>query len=332
MKVSICFILSMMFCVFLYGESLQSVYDAATPGAGYDKVLELDPDVNYHGGFAIPAYESEILYEQHFDGNVFPPDGWVQHSLAGTTQWHRETQPCASPPYCLAHYHEAVYCDDWMVLPRMTLTDQAYIVFQEMTGYIAPNEFPHTIWVSAGSADPADGDYECVASFYTDVNTWTWRGATLYPYADQEVSIAFRHEGANQSYWFIDDIYVSYYPPPMQVKIVGNGAVIDLSGDMLELASNSVLDIDRAILIDGSTAVQLLYSAESLITNSVFYNCSRAVFHASIGNVTCYNSIVMGNYIGFLKSVPENDYHLSYNCVWQNGDDNNSHYIQQDPC
>jgi hypothetical protein len=305
------------------------MYDAAEPGAGYDKLIELEANNVYTGGFDVSDASSEVLYHQSFDENAFLPTDWLQYSLADTTHWYLHSDMYASAPYCLAHYHVPLNSDDWIVLPLMTLPENAYIAFQERNdAAITSNYEHHGIWVSTGSGDPNDGDFELAAEFGYYCSSWVWQGCTLSQYAGQDVYVAFHYMGYDESAWYIDNVFVSYYQEPYRVKIAGNGATLDLGSGCISVNSNIHLDIDRAVIKNGGTALMYSYSSQGRISNCVFYDCVQAILQASINEVTIYNTIFAENYYAVHKTLPGNPIHLSYNCYWNN----QTNFITDKPC
>jgi hypothetical protein len=322
-------VLFLIFTISCYTITLQEMYDSAEPGAGYDKMVILEPGETYTGGLFLEGPSSETIYHQSFDNSTSLPNDWIQYSYADSTSWHLNTSTASSQPNSLAHYHTTLTSDDWIVMPQLTLPENAYVVFKELNDASISSYYEHHgLWISTGSGNPTDGDFELVGEFIYYCSSWVWRGCDLAEYAYEDVYLAFHYEGFDESAWWIDDFYVSAYPEPFRTKIAGNGAIIDLDYSYLSVNSNMHWDIDRAIFINGPMGVMYHYSAKGLITNCVFYDMVRGIMQASISEVTCYNSIFSDLTFAIHKSLPENPIHLSYNCMWNN----DYNYWADKPC
>ena len=112
---------------------------------------------------------------------------------------------------------------DWLVSPTIDLTglDRAGVRWMERGDYA--NFANHSLWVSTGSPDPADGDYVLVqqlrpakedafaASEWIDLSAW----------GDQRgVSLAWRWQGELADAWIIDDVRVDEMTPVLALDSV----------------------------------------------------------------------------------------------------------------
>jgi hypothetical protein len=108
----------------------------------------------------------------------------------------------------------------------VTPTAESRLVFWQFERY-APYYDRHSVWASAGSPDPKDGDFVELAQVMTGTESaWEQVSVGLGAFAGQPYYLAFRYQGNNADEWYIDDVQVttalavSYNGPKQPGEIV----------------------------------------------------------------------------------------------------------------
>jgi flagellar hook capping protein FlgD len=146
------------------------------------------------------------IYER-FDMGVFPPDGWESFELADAGGFELSEENHSAYGNGSAFHGDLNHdCDDWLVSPQVTLTEQTQLSFFEMNQYLPTWYEHHGLWVSTGSGDPGDGDFELVQEFDAPIEEWTEQIVDLSEYSNTPIYIAFKYAGFYATRWYIDDV------------------------------------------------------------------------------------------------------------------------------
>lgn len=104
------------------------------------------------------------------------------------------------------------------------------------------------------------------------------------------------------------------------VAVWGNGATIDLQGSGLIAVGKGILDVDGCVFVNGGAAVNVSDEVKTTVSNCVFYQNTYGVQHySSMGLLTVYNSIFMGNY-NAVFTLEENLTYMEYNIAYHSSD------------
>lgn len=152
---------------------------------------------------------TEVWLYEGFDHELFPPPGWQRFNQQGASrQWVRTNAFTYEGEGSAMHtYHASEYQESWLVSPQITLGDNSTLSFWDYTLNEAWYVYSG-IWVSTGSADPADGDYIELSEIADGTMTWTARNIDMGAFDNQQVHIAFLYEGLDAHIWYVDEVYV----------------------------------------------------------------------------------------------------------------------------
>ena len=146
------------------------------------------------------------LYEGFED---WPPLNWELHELGAGNGFIQDWQGIS---YAGSHSAYAAInngtCDHWMVTPPITVSSAGFeLSFFEQH---SSTEFyvGHGVWISTGSADPASGDFEQLATWADLPSDWVERTVSLDAYEGQTIHLAWRFQGTWHT-WFVDEVAVA---------------------------------------------------------------------------------------------------------------------------
>ena len=161
--------------------------------------------------------EDDILFFENFSSGQIPPAGWLASQQGATAMnWSLGTVNPYSEPYFARHqWHTSLTHDNWLITPSIHLPaefNQGYVVeFFERNASM--NFYTYSgVWISAGSANPADGDFVELYESDQARSDWSFRSLDLSAFAGQQVYIAFRYQGINGHEWHIDEVGVKAFP------------------------------------------------------------------------------------------------------------------------
>lgn len=142
--------------------------------------------------------------------SVMPAEGWTNYELATTGySWSLSSSAVSSPSSAYhAYTGGGTAVDNWMVSPQLRIEEGALLNFFEKNDYMDYYGL-HGIYVSAGSADPNDGDFELIEEFNKPAADFTMRMIDLADYVGQDVYFGIRYEGEDASDWWVDNFEVS---------------------------------------------------------------------------------------------------------------------------
>ncbi|MBS4015607.1 MAG: choice-of-anchor J domain-containing protein [Candidatus Latescibacteria bacterium] len=242
------------------------------------------------------------VFQESFDGPVFPPEGWTVYNLEDTiyppfdrSQWQQDgfgpfTQPgCA---FCRKTYaggssgNPTIPNDDWLVTPRVFPTDPAAVLTFYYRGFTPHQTESLEVWVSRAGNTPA-GFRNPATGYRVDaigIRTWdyTLRVVSLASYINQPIYIAFRYcaRKPNRHGVFLDNVNTEPgYPPVDKVPDVG----------VIEINSPSAI-ITPAEFYPSATVKNFGALNATFQTKSFIYNAS---------NQQIYTSTVQVNNLGY---------------------------------
>lgn len=156
-----------------------------------------------------------VVLSESFSSTTFPPNGWSEYSLSGASElsWRRVTNYFNSSPGS-AHrqfsFPGSGFRDDWLVSPRIPVFGITTLTFAD-AGQFMEDYGGSFVQVSAGSCNPADGDFVTVAEIDDSLEA-QWRQGIevdLTAFANQEICIAFNYTGFFAHSWWVDDVVVT---------------------------------------------------------------------------------------------------------------------------
>jgi hypothetical protein len=198
--------------------------DASTTYSFYvqNDCIDLQSDWAGPYTFTTACPLSGLPFSEDFEGVVFPPACWNAYDIDGLgTFWSSSTTYAHSPTHSAKHGYstaDPLGQDGWLVTPGLDLTTVTapqlsfwdYVAFPTYYFYRA-------VYISTGSADPADGDFVEFYEMGEGVAAWTEWNLDLSAYAGEVVHIAFVYQGYDADDWYIDDVSVYEVVPPTQV-------------------------------------------------------------------------------------------------------------------
>ncbi len=178
---------------------------------------------------AVRGERTEVWLYEGFNQEIFPPFGWERYNLQGPNrQWVRTNAFAYESEGSAMHtYHATEYQEGWLVSPQVSLGENSTISFRDYTLNEAWYVYSG-VWVSTGSADPADGDFVEIAEITDGTMEWTARNIDISAFDNQQVHIAFLYEGLDAHIWYVDEVYVysaSENPGPAMALYPLDGSV-----------------------------------------------------------------------------------------------------------
>jgi len=198
------------------------------------------------------ATESFSLYEMGFNEYAVETPGF---------EWSLSQVHSFSGEWAVRHRRgldNGANHDDWLVTPLLDLSglQTAQVSWQEYGDNVALAT--HSVWISTGSPDPADGQFVLAAEISAPIEDEWVRGQVvdLSDWAGEgRVSIAWRYEGVYADMWVVDDVSVDVFGPDLHLLDFGQTAVrpgeeTTLSFD-LENRGAALPDFDLTGSLDG---------------------------------------------------------------------------------
>ncbi len=170
----------------------------------------------------IPPPPPPPVLAESFTGTTFPPAGWAVYDLGGGgNTWARNASTYRSSPASAWHFcFSAGMQDGWLVTPAVTIPAAgAPLIFYESIE-MPERYYKHSLWVCTAGCTSPPTNFTQVQAFGSPTEEWMWRkqSVSLNAYVGQSIYLAFRYEGDNADWWFLDDIEIlSEAPPPVEV-------------------------------------------------------------------------------------------------------------------
>ena len=112
-----------------------------------------------------------------------------------------------------------------------------------------------------------------------------------------------------------------------KIGIKGNGSIIDLQGDQIQVTGNSVIEVDGCIIINGSYGLNMEGSINALVTHSTFYGNGMGIYYmCTAGLIEVYNTILANNTQYGFGCYEESQRILHFMDVYQNSGGNYMEY------
>ena len=189
-------------------------------------------------------------------------DAWVAHE-----DYTNAADTCA---ISTSWYTPAGQSDDWMILPKLTLTSGNYLIWRAKA---QDPSYPDGYEVKISTTDSA------MTSFTTDLYTtaaenptWTYHAIDLSTYNNQGVWIAFRNNSSDKFVLLVDDITVmnvdSFDIAGIENTMLSpnglNNAPFDVEGVIKNKGSETITSFDLNYSINGGTTVTSTISSVSI--------------------------------------------------------------------
>jgi len=135
---------------------------------------------------------------------MYEEGGWESSTLFGSDRGYGGGN-------CAEHRIENNATDDWLVSPQINIISSDYnLSFYEKSLSL---EYYTGAWVyiSAGSGDPADGDFVEISESLQIEDTWVEHVVDLSSYYGENIYIAFVFQGPQECWhhWLVDEVVVS---------------------------------------------------------------------------------------------------------------------------
>ncbi|MCK9291486.1 MAG: choice-of-anchor J domain-containing protein [Bacteroidales bacterium] len=163
---------------------------------------------------AIIVAPSAIPFVEDFEGNVFPPLYWQRYDIdSGGSQWTSGTRNHTPGGSKSAYHRYAIGNQDgWLVTRPIQLpAHSATLTFWSYN--LDPEDYVNnSVWVSTGSGNPADNDFQQIWSPMSVTELWVETEVSLSQFAGETVYIAFRYSGNFAHSWYVDDVSIEEDP------------------------------------------------------------------------------------------------------------------------
>ncbi len=233
-----------------------------------------------HHTFSVKAVGGALPFVEDWEGGDLDELGWTRHADGGTDfPWDIDDEYTHSGTYAVRHTDGtfgAGMLEDWLVSPPLEfdgLTEVA-VSWSELS-LNAPAMDAHRLYVSMGSPDPGQGDFELVEELLPPLLEADWASSALIdltPFVAEGVGyVGFFYEGeypADQ--WSIDDVYVGEPIARFELGEVGVYPLDFGPGDDFDLSATvtniSLVDSEpiTASLVSGDPLLDLSEATEEL--------------------------------------------------------------------
>ncbi|MFT7517914.1 MAG: hypothetical protein ACI9MC_000038 [Kiritimatiellia bacterium] len=175
-------------------------------------------------GLALP-------YAQTFEGstnNLLREVGWTEKSLGFEGyDWSITGTNSAGGRASASHRRSSDgvtgEIEDWLISPTLDFTSPEKIQVSWMEYGDFAELSDHSLWISQGSPEPADGDFVEITSLSAPAEDAWDRSQTveLSEYSGQAaVTLAWVYKGVNKDAWWIDDVVVGPLGPDIRLTDV----------------------------------------------------------------------------------------------------------------
>ena len=193
---------------------------------------------------------------EDFESGTFPPTGWNTYQLfSATINWAALSEINHTPggSFSAIHGYAPGGNDNWMVTPAMEIPAAGVSVLSFWNYVIDPMYYGrNSVAISAGSGNPADGDFVEIWTPATPLAEWIEIAIGLQSYAGQTIYVAFRYEGDFAHVWAVDDVSISdqYNTSP---KLLVNPMAVTAT-----MATNS--SITKKLMVTNGGVDNLIYT------------------------------------------------------------------------
>lgn len=174
-------------------------------------------------GEGFDATVDEFPWLEDFEGEEFPPLGWSRINVSGVQEWILSTAQNHTPDGSQSAFHNygpsGVDQEGWLITPPIELpADDVYEL-----SFWSYNSFPtwygkNSVLISAGSNDPADGDFVEVWTAESVTASWEEALLSLEDYLGETIFIAFLYEGDDAHAWYLDDVAIYEEPESLPLS------------------------------------------------------------------------------------------------------------------
>lgn len=213
------------------------------PGLEYYLVAEDNSDFRVETNLPEEAADAPFLVQVDIEGSALPWSedfeprdgsqnlfglGWTDASLGfAGTPWNLGTSRTHGGDYSAVQRPSAVGVpdlDNWLISPALKIEGEGQyeVSWYEYGDSVQLAE--HSLWISSGSADPAEGDFIELAPLDAPrEGGWARSRVVEIPSSQRgpAVYLAWRYVGAAADTWFLDDISVQDLGPDVLLDEVG---------------------------------------------------------------------------------------------------------------
>ncbi len=166
-------------------------------------------------GVSVALVGEALPWEESFEGGDLYSLGWlsIAEGFAGSI-WESNSGRAYDGEVSVVHprgYDGVSEMSDWLISPPLDLSGLGAIELTWREYGAATDSANHSLLISAGSPDPADGDYTLVVALNPPAEgEWSRSDLVdLSPWAgEQAVYLAWRYLGSYADDWYIDDVQV----------------------------------------------------------------------------------------------------------------------------
>jgi len=169
-----------------------------------------------------------LPYEQGFEdvpNDLLREIGWSETSLAFEGyEWATTVGRAFDGESSVVHRRTpstvSQDIEDWLISPPLDLTTLPRAQVSWMEYGDTADQADHALWISTGSPDPRDGDYELLGALSRPPEGEWGRSDTvdLTPYADAPAAyLAWVYKGRQADIWWVDDVSVRALAPDLRV-------------------------------------------------------------------------------------------------------------------
>lgn len=193
------------------------------------------------------AEEEEVIntfpWIEDFESSEFPPDGMTMYNESGSMEWELSDTQNHTPGGNQSALHNygpmGEHQEGWLITPAIEIPEEGGLSLSFWSINSFANWYEsNSVWISTGSGDPAQGDFQEVWNPESVLGEWVETTIHLHQYAGETIYIAFLYEGMDAHGWFLDDIMIE--------------AVADIYDVTFHVKESSV---DEAPVADASVAV-----------------------------------------------------------------------------
>jgi hypothetical protein len=164
--------------------------------------------------FTTPCGDYTLPFYEDFEGTVFPPGCWTVFDMDGSgTIWEKAVGFNNTPGGQGSAFHSFYQFnmqDGWLVTPRLSLPHLSQINLSFWSSNSWSSLYgKNSVLISAGSPNPADGDYVEVWSPAEVSAVWGETVLDISQFAGEKVFVAFRYEGLAAHNWYLDDVLIT---------------------------------------------------------------------------------------------------------------------------
>ncbi len=189
------------------------------------------PEEGRQGPFQVPvvAVGQPLPWQEDFEEGASAISlfdlGWAWHAEAFEGNgWELTSARAHEGSYSVRHRRGAASApavDDWLVSPPVDLSgeEKVQVTWHETGDHV--HLATHSLWISTGSPDPAEGDFQLVEDLPSPPgHAWGQTHAVdLSAWAGGEApaTLAWRYEGERADAWYLDDVEVRALAPDLHL-------------------------------------------------------------------------------------------------------------------